>query len=112
MFAASPLLPPGAARLMGPTGGYLLAYPFAAFVTGWLAMRGFDRRYVTAPIAMVAGLVVVYAGGLLWIAYFMPNAQGPSTALAIGMYPFVLADLIKVCAASALLPAAWKWMRH
>jgi biotin transport system substrate-specific component len=39
VFAASPLLSQGAARLLGPTGGYLLAYPFAAFITGWLASR-------------------------------------------------------------------------
>ena len=44
VFAASPVLPPGALRLLGPTGGYLMAYPFAAFLTGWLAERGFDRR--------------------------------------------------------------------
>jgi biotin transport system substrate-specific component len=112
MFAASPLLPPGAARLMGPTGGYLLAYPFAAFVTGWLAMRGLDRRYLTAPIAMAAGLIVLYAGGVLWMVYGMPNALDLSTALAIGVYPFVLADAIKVCAASVLLPAAWRLMPH
>ena len=45
-----------AARLLGPTGGYLMAYPIAAFVTGWLAERGFDRRYTTAVVAMLAGL--------------------------------------------------------
>ena len=41
VFAASPILPQGAGRLLGPTGGYLMAYPVAAFVTGWLAERGF-----------------------------------------------------------------------
>src|SRR5262249_29813831 len=53
VFAASPVLPQGVARLLGPTGGYLMSYPLAAFVAGWLAERGFDRRYVTAVIAMV-----------------------------------------------------------
>src|SRR4030095_13090228 len=46
VFAASPVLSQGIARLLGPTGGYLMAYPVAAFVTGTLAERGFDRRYV------------------------------------------------------------------
>ena len=55
VFAASPMLPQGAARLLGPTGGYLLSYPFAAFVAGWLAERGFDRRYATSFVAMLAG---------------------------------------------------------
>ena len=56
VFAASPMLPPGPLRLLGPTGGYLMAYPFAAFVTGALAERGFDRRYLTSVLAMLAGL--------------------------------------------------------
>jgi biotin transport system substrate-specific component len=63
VFAASPVLPPGAARLLGPTGGFLLAYPLAAFVTGWLAERRFDRRYTTSFLAMLGGLTVVYLGG-------------------------------------------------
>src|ERR671935_525677 len=57
VFAASPVLPQGFARLLGPTGGYLMSYPFAAFVTGALAERGFDRRYVTSALAMAAGLL-------------------------------------------------------
>ena len=65
VFAASPLLPQGAARLLGPTGGYLMAYPFAAFAAGWLAERGFDRRYLTAVASMICGLAVVFAGGVL-----------------------------------------------
>ena len=67
VFAASPILPQGAARLLGPTGGYLMAYPFAAFAAGWLAERGFDRRYVTAVLAMICGLAVVFAGGIAWL---------------------------------------------
>src|SRR5437773_1551381 len=53
VFAWSPVLPQGAARLLGPTGGYLMSYPFAAFLTGWLAERGFDRRYLSAVVAML-----------------------------------------------------------
>src|SRR4026208_2398550 len=47
VFAASPARPQGALRLLGPTGGFLWSYPAAAFVAGWLAERGFDRRYAT-----------------------------------------------------------------
>src|SRR5215510_5525480 len=67
VFAASPILPQGVARLLGPTGGYLMAYPLAAFITGLLAERGFDRRYATAVFAMVAGLGVVFLGGVSWL---------------------------------------------
>src|SRR6059036_3754824 len=67
MFAASPALPQGAARLLGPTGGYLMAYPFAAFVAGRLAERGLDRRYLTCFLAMLCGLAVVFTGGQFWL---------------------------------------------
>ena len=56
VFAFAPELPQGALRLLGPSGGYLLAYPLAAFVTGWLAERGLDRRFTSALLAMTAGL--------------------------------------------------------
>ena len=67
MFAPSATLPPGALRLLGPTGGYLLAYPVAAFVTGWLAERGWDRRYLTSFVAMLAGLASSTSAGVSWL---------------------------------------------
>ncbi|MBY0496279.1 MAG: biotin transporter BioY [Cyanobacteria bacterium] len=108
VFAFSPELPQGIARLMGPTGGYLMAYPIAAFVTGLLAENGFDRRYFTSIVAMSAGLSVIFAGGVLWIA----RVAGIETALATGLYPFIVVDVIKVVAAGLVLPTAWKFLRH
>ncbi|MGI8671729.1 MAG: biotin transporter BioY, partial [Luteitalea sp.] len=58
--AAAPVPAPGLGRLRGPTGGCLLAYPAAAFVTGLLAERRFDRRYATSLVAMLTGLAIVY----------------------------------------------------
>ena len=107
LFAASPILPQGAARLLGPTGGYLMAYPFAAFVAGSLAERGFDRRYLTALLAMVCGLAVVFCGGLIWLV-LTGSSHSLRAALAIGFYPFILADLVKVAAAAAVMPGVWK----
>ena len=109
MFAASPSLPQGAARLLGPTGGYLMAYPFAAFVAGWLAERGFDRRYFTAMFAMTCGLAVVFAGGVLWLVIVARPADGLAGALAIGFTPFVAADLVKVLVAAGVMPSLW-WL--
>ncbi len=106
VFAFSPELPQGFLRLMGPTGGYLMAYPLAAFVTGLLAERGFDRRYLTSILAMAVGLTVIFAGGVLWLA----NGIGVSAALAVGLYPFVLVDVIKIVAAGLVLPSAWKFL--
>jgi biotin transport system substrate-specific component len=108
VFAFSPELPQGVARLIGPTGGYLMAYPIAAFVTGLLAENGFDRRYLTSIFAMGAGLSIVFAGGVLWIA----RLAGLDTALATGLYPFIVVDVIKVVAAGLVLPTAWKFLRH
>jgi biotin transport system substrate-specific component len=110
VFAFSPVLPHGAARLLGPTGGFLLAYPVAAFVTGWLAERRFDRRYATSVMAMLAGLAVVFAGGVAWIGLLMPGALGLEAALAAAFYPFVLADVVKVLVAAALLPTVWSFV--
>jgi len=108
VFAASPVLPQGVARLLGPTGGYLMSYPFAAFVAGWLAERGFDRRYASAVLAMVCGLVVVFACGVLWLAIGVQPARGMAAALATGFYPFILPDLAKLLVAAGVMPGLWR----
>lgn len=110
VFAFSPELPQGAARLVGPTGGYLMAYPIAAYVTGLLATRGFDRRYLTSVLAMAAGLAVIFVGGVTWLTLFAPGADARSldAALATGFYPFVIPDAIKLCMAAAVMPVAWR----
>ncbi|HEX3646597.1 MAG TPA: biotin transporter BioY [Vicinamibacterales bacterium] len=108
VFAASSLLPQGAARLLGPTGGYLMAYPFAAFTAGWLAARGFDRRYVTAVASMVCGLAVVFAGGVLWLTIASKPSIGFSGALALGFVPFIIPDLAKLLVAAGVMPALWR----
>lgn len=110
VFAASPALPQGAVRLLGPTGGYLMSYPFAAFLTGCLAERGLDRRYLTSVSAMGAGLGIIFTGGVLWLAFGVPHA-GVSTAVATGLVPFIPADVFKVFLAAAVLPAAWRLLR-
>jgi biotin transport system substrate-specific component len=108
VFAASPLLPQGALRLLGPTGGYLLSYPIAAFVAGWLAERGFDRRYLTSVVAMAAGLTIVFTCGVLWLAWFARPAAGLDVAIATGLVPFLPADVLKLFVAAAVMPAVWK----
>ena len=109
VFAASPVLPQGALRLLGPTGGYLLSYPLAAFVAGALAERGFDRRYLTSVLAMAAGLVVIFTFGVLWLAFFArPAALGLAAALQTGLYPFLPADIVKLFIAAAIMPGVWR----
>jgi biotin transport system substrate-specific component len=110
VFAASPVLAPGAWRLLGPTGGYLLSYPLAAFVVGALARRGFDRRYLRSIAAMAIGLAVIYTCGTMWLAYASVGrtAVSLSTAFATGVAPFVMADVVKLAAAAGIVPGLWR----
>ncbi|HEV8261824.1 MAG TPA: biotin transporter BioY, partial [Burkholderiales bacterium] len=111
VFAASPALPPGMLRLLGPTGGYLMSYPIAAFAVGYLAERGFDRRYATAVLAMLIGLAIIYTSGVLWLGLFARTAApipiGIRRALMTGVVPFVVPDVLKLLAAAAVLPGIW-----
>lgn len=109
VFAPSVALPPGAARLLGPTGGFLMAYPIAAFVTGWLAERGWDRRYLTSAAAMLIGLTVIYTGGAVWHA--MTVTQSLSLTLASSVLPFAGFDVAKIVITAAILPQAWRLLR-
>ncbi len=109
VFAASPVLPQGIGRLLGPTGGYLMSYPFAAFITGVLAERGFDRRYASSALAMAAGLIVIFACGVAWMAWGA-TPLGLDRALAAGFYPFIPADILKVLLAALVLPSVWKML--
>jgi biotin transport system substrate-specific component len=111
VFAASPVLPQGALRLLGPTGGYLMAYPLAALVAGYLAERGFDKRYWTSFAAMIAGLAIVFASGVIWLGTYVAPGAGFSGAVAAGFTPFVAADLIKLAIAAGVLPTLWRLVR-
>ena len=113
VFAASATLPPGALRLLGPTGGYLMAYPVAAFVAGYLAERGFDRRYITSVLAMFAGLAIIFVSGVTWLGLFARTITGSApvgmqAAIATGLYPFILPDAVKLAVAAGLVPTLWR----
>ncbi len=96
----------GFAHLMGPTGGYLLSYPIAAFVVGLLAERGWDRSLRTSVVAMVLGSVVVYAIGFSWLSMYrgmLPNV----TLFQAAVLPFLPGDAIKIVVAALALPGGW-----
>jgi biotin transport system substrate-specific component len=96
----------GLAPLLGPSGGYLVAFPFAAAATGWLAERAWDRRPLTMFLAMLAGSVVIFAVGLAQLSRFVPA----SGLLAAGLLPFIAGDVLKCALAAGLAPALWKWI--
>ncbi len=94
----------GLATFAGPTGGYLMAFPFAAALTGALAARGWDRRPATMFAAMLLGSAVIFALGLIQLSRFVPQEQ----LFAAGLLPFVPGDLVKSALASLAFPAVWR----
>lgn len=100
VFSGSPERGIGIAYMMGPTGGYLLGYLFACWLTGWLAE---GRQMFGRVMAMLAGLVVTYAAGLPWLGFYIPVKD----IVPLGFTPFILGDLINiamVAAGSAMIP--------
>jgi biotin transporter BioY len=99
---------PGIARLMGPTGGYLFGFVAAAFVVGWLAEKGWDRHVWTAVLAMLAGSVIIYIFGLSWLTQFVRGDM----LLQVGLYSFIIGDLLKILLAALILPSSWLLLRR
>lgn len=100
----------GIAVLAGPTGGYLLGFIFAAYVVGFLAEKGWDRRIETTIMTMIFGNLIIYALGLSWLFVLAYSGKLTFTKgiLAVGLYPFIIGDIIKIALAAALLPIGWK----
>lgn len=94
----------GIFHLIGPSAGYLLAFPFAAGLTGLLAERGWDRRFATMAAAMLLGSAVIFTGGLAWLSRFVPGDR----LLAMGLLPFVPGDLVKTALAALAFPGIWR----
>ena len=89
----------GAARLLGPTGGYLMAYPLVAFVSGWIAERG-TKNFRRSLLAATVGEIVLFAAGLAWLTLWTHGSWWQ--AAHFGLYPFVFAEVAKVMAAAGL----------
>lgn len=96
----------GAERFVGPTAGYLVGFVASAWLMGWLAERGWDRRFGRGIAAMAVASVPIYVLGLagLWLWKPMPL----STLLAKGFLPFVPGDLLKLVLAAGLLSSGWR----
>lgn len=90
----------GLAYFLGPTGGYLLAAPIAAWLTGTLAQARLLRPAPRAFAAMLAGMLVVYALGMTWLAFALGIGLGK--AFVLGVAPFLALDAAKAAAAAAM----------
>jgi biotin transporter BioY len=105
----------GLAIILGPRGGYLVGFLAAAYIVGSLAERGWDRRPATTILAMVLGNVALYACGLTWLfclVHIFAKPVGGHGLLAVGLYPFLAGDAVKIALAAILLPAGWKIIRY
>ena len=91
----------GVGKLFGPTGGYLLGYLPAVFVTGLISQL-FKGKTVGNIIALVLGSLIVYAAGVPWLK--VVTAMPWQKALALGMYPFIIGDLLKIVVAALVAP--------
>ena len=87
----------GLARLLGPTGGYLLAFPVAAFLAGRVAVRG---RFLQCLFAAAVGMAAIHAAGLAQLTLLLGDSARP---LAMGVLPFVVQDSLKVALAALVL---------
>jgi biotin transport system substrate-specific component len=99
----------GLVRFVGPTAGYLVAFPAAAFITGAFAEHGWDKHYATAVAAMAIGSVVIFLGGWAWFAV-LTNTP-PIAAFKLAVAPFLLGDVIKIGLGAAVLPTGWALLK-
>jgi biotin transport system substrate-specific component len=106
----SPTGPGGVAQLLGPTGGFLLAYPFVAGIAGWVfeaksGAKTEKKSFARAAVACFLAEIYLFAGGLSWLAILTHSF---TQAIRFGLYWFVFAEVIKIMSAAAL---ASGWQR-
>ena len=94
----TPFGAPGVGRLFGPTGGYLLAYPIAAYAVGGLVGDG--RRWTRVAVAVFVGLALIHLGGL---AQLLIITHSLHDAARLGTWPFLVGDLAKLVIAGVVL---------
>ena len=100
----------GILRFFGLTGGYLVAFPAAAFVTGAFAEHGWDKRYSTAAAAMAIGSAIILAGG--WVWYSVLTHSAPQVIFYEAVGKFLAGDVIKVALAAGVLPTGWALLKR
>jgi biotin transport system substrate-specific component len=104
VFSQSPTGLVGIAHLFGPTGGFLMVYPFVAFLAGYVFERG-TKSFLRATIAGLLAEILLFAGGLTWLFVFTHSL---AKAAYLGLYWFLAAEVIKVMLAAGV---ASRWYR-
>lgn len=98
----------------GPTMGYLVGFIVAAAVVGRLAEYRHDRRVLTSIAAMTMGSMIIYAFGAAWLAINLgiPLTTGEQNAIALGVTPFLVGDVIKMCLAGLATASTWRFINR
>jgi biotin transport system substrate-specific component len=98
----------------GSTAGYLVGFVVAAIVVGLMAEHGQDRKLSTSIPAFIAGMTIIYTIGAVWLTQHLglplTAGAGESSAVSLGVAPFLVGDVFKALLAGALLPAAWRFL--
>ena len=100
----------GIGHLLGQTGGYLVAFPAAAFITGAFAENGWDKRFITAVAAMAVGSIVILLTGWVWFATITSTPL--PVAFNLSVAPHLAGDVIKILLAAAVLPTGWALLKR
>jgi biotin transport system substrate-specific component len=100
----NPTGPGGIAQLLGPTGGFLMVYPFVAFLAGYIFERG-TKSFLRAATAGLLGEILLFAGGLTWLYLYTHSL---TKAAYLGLYWFLAAEVLKVMLAAGI---AVRWSR-
>jgi biotin transport system substrate-specific component len=100
----------GLGVLLGPTGGYLVSFPAAAYITGAFSEHGWDRRFLTAAAAMAIGSVVILLAGSAWLVVGLGSTL--PNAFKLGVAPFLIGDVVKIVLAAAVLPTGWALLKR
>jgi biotin transport system substrate-specific component len=103
----NPAGPGGLLQLLGPTGGFLMAYPVVAALAGWVMERG-QKTFVRAITAGGLAEIVLFAGGLSYLAILTGSI---AQAVRWGLYWFVFAEVIKIFIAAAVGVRASRWLK-
>jgi biotin transport system substrate-specific component len=92
----------GISRFIGPTGGYLIGYLPAVFLIGTMSQKA-NPQIISDVLAMICGTLVLYACGVSWLK--IATGMSAAKALALGMYPFLIGDALKIAAAAVIARA-------
>lgn len=100
----------GMSVVLGPTGGYIIGFVFAAALTGWIAQRSWDRKILRSILGFLGGTVITFAIGLPWLAFTLGlNLQ---QTLEGGLYPFIVGGIVKMLLAAGIITVGWRYFER